>query len=54
MIVEFVLTNSTLNCLKWNCHMDPSQIINKYDYIVILIDYLRGIHMTIPFQTIQR
>ena len=29
---------------------------NKYDvwYIVVLIDYLRGIHMTIPFQIIQR
>ena len=35
-------------------HFIPIQ--NKYDvwYIVALIDYLRGIHMTIPFQIIQR
>ena len=40
MIVEFVLTNSTLNYLKRNCHMNALQIINKYDNVSDVIQYL--------------
>ena len=40
MIVEFVLTNSTLNYLKRNCHINASQIINEYDNISDVIQYL--------------
>ena len=48
MILHFILFSVLL------IHFIPDR--NKYDvwYIVVIIDYLRGIHMTIPFQIIQR
>ena len=48
MILHFILLSVLL------IHFIP--VRNKYDvsYIVVPIDYLRGIHMTIPFQIIQR
>ena len=47
MILHFILVLVLL------IHFIP--VRNKYDvsYIVVPIDYLRGIHMTIPFQIIQ-
>ena len=47
MILHFILFSILL------FHFIP--VRNKYDvsYIVVLIDYMRGIHMTIPFQVIQ-
>ena len=48
MILHFILFSVLI------IHFIPLQ--NKYDvwYIVVLIYYLRGIHMPIPFQIIQR
>ena len=34
---EFVLYNSIGNDMKRNCHMDDSQIINKYNKILDVI-----------------
>ena len=48
MILRFILFSILL------IHFIP--VCNEYDvwYIVVLIDYLRDIHMKIPFQIIQR